>query len=521
MPIAQIDNPGQIGIITDIRPENLPSNAFTSGTNIRFSKQAVKKFEGHAQVFGSASIVPYWLMPVQTPSVAYWIYAGLTKVYVTDGSTHFNLTRQSGGIDNDYAASEDLNWTGGVIGGIPILNNAVDDPQMWNPLSTGQRLQSLTYDGSSTWEDKNYKAGVIRPYRDFLVAMDITKVGDRDTRLVKWSTSAISGTVPSTWDELDDTEDAGEYPLHQTNGDCVDCLPLRDTNIIYKDDSVWGMTYIGGPDIFRFYQIFGDVGILTTRCVKEFDGKHFVITAGDVIVHDGAQKESVITDRRREELFSSIDSNSFSRVYVAPNYAEQEMWICYPQTGSTLPSKAMIWNWRDNTWSDRDLPSAPHIGYGIINDSNETTTWDADGEVWNTDTTLWDAKSFNPTDRKLLMAAANLYELDTTTQFAGSNFESKIERVGLHFGQPDKIKTVNGIWLITNGGGTVNVTVGSAMNPGEAISWGSAQTYTLGSNKKIGCRATGRYISYRIEATGQDLWEVLGVSFDIKIRGIN
>ena len=120
MPIAQIENPGQVGIITDIRAENLPNNAFTSGINVRFSKQAIKKIEGHARVFGTASIVPYWLMPVQTPSVAYWIYAGLTKVYVTDGSAHFNITRQSGGVDDNYAATENLNWTGGVIGGIDL-----------------------------------------------------------------------------------------------------------------------------------------------------------------------------------------------------------------------------------------------------------------------------------------------------------------------------------------------------------------------------------------------------------------
>lgn len=517
--IVTIGNPGQLGIITDIKSQNLPDNAFTTAQNIRFTKQAAKKIEGHSQVFGTPSVSPYWLVPLQTESVAYWIYAGLTKVYVTDGSTHFNLTRQSGGVDDNYAATEDLNWTGGIIGGIPVLNNGVDDPQMWNPVNTGQRLQSLTYDGSNTWADKNYKAGVIRSYRDYLVALDVTKGADRNSRLVKWSTSAIIGTIPSTWDETDDTEDAGEYELAQTGGDCIDCLPLRDSNIVYKDDSVWAMTYIGGADIFRFSQIFGDVGLLSRRCVKEFDGKHFVITPGDVIVHDGVVKESVITDRRREELFGAIDSSSYTRIFVAPNYAKQEMWICYPQSGSTLPDKAMIWNWRDNTWSDRELPNSPHIGYGIINDSNETTTWDADGEVWDTDTTTWDAKSFNPTDRKLLMAATNLYELDNTTQFAGANFEAKIERENLHFGQPDKIKTVNGLWIIAEGSGDITVTVGSSMNPGEAINWGTAQTYTIGSNKKINCRATGRYISYRINATNATLWEILQISFDVKVRG--
>lgn len=521
MPVLTIENISDVGIITDIRPQNLPANAFSRGENVRFIGQGIRKFEGHSQVFGDVSVDPYWLLPVQTPSVAYWIYAGLTKVYVTDGSSHFNLTRQTAAVDVDYAADVDLNWSGGIIGGIPVLNNGVDDPQMWNPVNTGQRLESLTYDASNTWADVNYKASVIRPYRDFLVALDVTKNGDRDSKLVKWSTSAITGTVPSTWDELDDTEDAGEYPLTQTGGDVIDCLTLRDINIIYKDDSVWAMSYIDGPDIFRFYQLFGDVGILTRRCVKEFDGKHFLVSAGDVVVHDGTQKESVISDRRRNELFSSIDSDGFQRVFVTPNYARHEMWICYPSSGNASPNKAMIWNWRDNTWGDRDLPQSPHIGFGIINDSSAPTTWDADNNVWNSDTTTWDAKTFTPTDRKLLMAATQLYEIDSTTQFDGVNISSSIERTGLHFDQPDKIKTCNGIWIRANGTGDITVTVGSEMVAGEGVSWGAPQTYTLNTNKKIGCRASGRYLAYRIESSDLGIQEIMGVAFDVRLRGNN
>lgn len=519
--IVDINNPGEIGIVTDIRPQELPPNAFSMGSNVRFGARSASKFEGHLQVFGTPSVAPYWLLPVQTPSVAYWVYAGLTKVYVTDGSTHFNLTRQSGAVDVDYSATSDLNWNGGVIGGIPVINNGVDDPQMWTPVNTGQRLQSLTYDGSNTWADVNYKASVIRPYRDFLVALDVTKAGTRDTQLVKWSTSAVSGTVPSTWDENDDTEDAGEYALSQTGGDCIDQLVLRDINIIYKDDSIWAMAYIGGPDIFRFYQLFGDVGILSRRCVKEFDGRHFVVTAGDVIVHDGTRKESVISDRRRDELFTSIDSDGFQRVFVVPNYGKHEMWICYPSSGNSLPNKAMIWNWRNNTWGDRELPQSPHIGFGIINDAGAATTWDADTGTWDSDTTTWDAKTFTPTDRKLLMAATNLYEIDNTTQFDGVNFTANVERTGLHFDQPDKIKTCNGLWLRTRGTGDVSVSVGSEMIAGEGVAWQPAQTYTIGTNKKIGCRASGRYLAYKIESTGSGSWEILGAAFDLRLRGSN
>jgi hypothetical protein len=521
MAIVNLNNIGEIGVITDVHPQELPDGAFSSVSNVRFADQAVQKIEGHSQVFGTPSITPIWLLPVQTPANAYWVYPGTDKVYTTDGSSHFNITRQTAAVDVDYSATLDLNWNGGVIGGIPILNNGVDDPQMWTPVQTSQRLQSLTWDGSNTWEDKVYKASVIRPYRDFLVALDVTKAGTRNTRLVMWSTSAVSGTVPHTWDKDDQTEDAGEFELSQSNGDCIDQAVLRDINIIYKDDSIWAMQYIGGQDIFRFYQIFGDVGILSRRCAKEFNGKHFVITNGDVIIHDGIQKQSVAEGKIRDAIFASIDTTNYQRTFVVPNYAKSEMWVCIPSSGATSPDHAHIWNWDTETWSERILPNSPHIAYGIINDSAAPTNWDADTQVWNDDTTVWDAKTFNPTDRKLLMAATNLYELDNTTQFAGVDFAATAERTGLHFGETDKIKYINAIWFRTSGTGTFTLTLGYQMVPNEPITWGSSSTYTLGTSKKINTRISGRYIAYRIQSTSDANWKVNNIGFDIKLVGKN
>jgi hypothetical protein len=57
------------------------------------------------------------------------------------------------------------------------------------------------------------------------------------------------------------------------------------------------------------------------------------------------------------------------------------------------------------------------------------------------------------------------------------------------------------------------------MNPGEAITWRSPQTYTVGSTKKVPYRISGRYISYKIESTGNADWEIQGIAFDVKQKG--
>ena len=121
-----------------------------------------------------------------------------------------------------------------------------------------------------------------------MVAMDVTKSGIRDKRLVKWSHPAPAGSFPTSWDETDTTKDTGEVHLGETEGAILDSLTLRDVNLIYKDDSIHGMQHVGGIGIFRFFQIFGEYGALGKNCVVQFEaGKHLVFGRDDVFVHDG------------------------------------------------------------------------------------------------------------------------------------------------------------------------------------------------------------------------------------------
>lgn len=519
--LSRIKDLAEIGIITDIEAQEIPDNAFSSGENVRFNNGAVEKFTGHSAVFGTPTVAPYWLLPVTTISNSYWVYAGLNKIYVYDGTTHFNLTRQTTGTDVNYSATALKNWNGGVIEGIPIINNGIDDPQMWSPVGTSQRLTSLTWDSGNTWSAKGHTCAVIRVYKDYLVALDVTKSGIQNERLVKWSTSGLPGAVPTTWDETDATEDAAEVELAQTIGACIDGLTLRDLFVIYKEDSTWGMQYIGGDGIFRFYQLYASLSILTRRCVKEFEGKHFVVGNGDVVIHDGVSTPvSIIDRRRRDELFSNIDSTNYTMTFVSPNYSTQEMWICYPASGQSACTKAMVWNWRENSWGSRDLPGTYHIGYGVVDDSGEAVVWDDDSSAWDSDTTAWNARTFNPSDKKMIMAATNIYQIDDTNQFAGTSFTSNVERTGLFFEDPEMIKQINAIWVRTTGSGTLTLTLGYQMNPGDAVTWKASQTLTVGSNRKINTRISGRYIAYKIESTGNDNWKLMGVAFEIRQAGI-
>ena len=258
MPTISVNAVGQYGVMRDMQPHELPLNAWSDSRNMHFVNGYAEKILGHSQVFNTPSIAPYFLLPVEGSSTYFWVYAGLAAVYVWDGGVHTNLTRAVGGA---YGATVDGNWTGDVLGGVPVLNNGVDDPQMWLPVSPSQPLQLL-----SNWP-ANTKCNALRAFKNYLVALDVTKAAVRSAQMVKWSHPAAAGAVPSSWDPTDATKDAGEVMLAETADFCVDCAPMRDVNIIYKENSVYAMQFVGGTNIFRFPPLFKSVGILPVMYV--------------------------------------------------------------------------------------------------------------------------------------------------------------------------------------------------------------------------------------------------------------
>ena len=511
------------GIVKDVDPYDLPATPeaflWSNGNNIRFLDDYVQKIEGHSTVGISIGVLPYWMMPITTASTYYWLLAGLDKVYVTSNfSTFSNITRQTASVDVDYTGTADNIWSGGVISGIPVINNGVDDPQMWSPVGTGTKLQSLTWDSGHTWATQSVTAKVIRPFREYLIALDTNESSTRYPYRLRWSTSTLSG-VPSTWDDTDNTEDAGYTELNQSPGFLIDCLPMRNNNIIYKEDETWIMSDAGAGQIFRFDPLFHQSGALAQRCIKPFFGKHLVLTTGDLIVHDGQSIQSVIEKRMKKWLFSQIDSTNYGRSFIAPNYNKKEMWICFPSTGMTEPDMALIWNYNDNTYALRDLPSTPHIAYGIVDPSSDVFI-DSYNTIIDTIDTLIDVRNYNPTVQSLLMVQGNsLYKADDTNRFSLQSYTAYVERTGMDLGDPNRFKLVKRVYIrAKSGSGVFTVKIGSQLVKNGDITW-SSQTFDPSTDEYINFLVNGKYIGIRFESISEYSWGVQSFGIEYEFSG--
>lgn len=504
---------GEIGVIKDKPAYSIPLNAWSDAVNVRFNDGYAEKSLGHSAPFGTPSIAPYFLLPLQTPTLQYWIYAGLTAIYLTEGTTHTDITRSSGA----YNATADGNWTGGILGGVPVVTSGFDIPQALFPVSPSNSLIDLP-----NWPDNTF-CGTIKPFKNFLIALNMSENGQSYPYVVRWSHPADPGSLPTTWDYTDTTNDAGRVPLSEGGGHILDGGSLRDTFIIYRESSTYSMRFIGGRFIFETRQIFPSSGIFAKRCFAEFDGKHCVLTNNDLIVHDGVTIQSVLDSRYRDTLFTELSgATNNKRTYLAENYSKNEIWVCYPTGSDSFPTKALIWNYRHNTVGFRTLPGAAHIAFDVV-DAQLTTTWDSDSDTWDSDTSRWDVQQYNPAKKYMLMADTTntkLFKLDDTNQFNGVSFTATLERTELQLaGDFDTITHITRIYPKFTGSGAVTVYVGGQNVIGESVTWDSGQTFTIGTDYKLDVRETWRLPAIKFESTGDVSWKLHGFDLDVDAAG--
>ena len=522
MPMVDVNGVGRFGIVSDIDAFELPPEVWSDGNNVRFQDGKVKKMPGQSAVFDPPSVAPYALFPAPQNSVFYWIYCGLSAVYNVTGSTHDDMTHASG-----VNAVNTIPWTGGMFNGVMILNNGIDTPMMWNPGGAGNNLVDLT--GFAARADA---CRIMRPFENYLMAFDVTISGVRYPYLTKWSHLADPGAVPTSWDETDATKDAGDSPkLADTPGYVLDALPLGNNLVIYKEDAIFGCQHIGGQFIFRIWKAIQEVGMLTHRCMCALPkGRHFVVTNDDIIVHNLSSAESIIDKQVKRNVFNELDVSQIIAAHVVPNYAQKEVWFCYPSGAATWCDKALIWHYIDGTFSYRDLPGTFHANIGLV-DEAAAETWDADNEAWDDDVTIWDDRAFEGLTRDVLLADTvntKLLRADETEQFNGTNMTAFVERTDLGIAGQDREgnikvdyairKMFRAVWIRATGS-PFKVKLGTQQVRGGAVTWQTERTFTPGTDDKVDFIKSGVSIAIHFESTDNSSWTIEGYSLDIELLG--
>lgn len=370
----------------------------------------------------------------------------------------------------------------------------------------------------------------IRAFRSFLIALNITKDGVNFPRVVKWSTESATQTLPTSWNETTSTVDAGEFELADSKGDILDGLQLRDSFMIYKEDAVYSMTFVGTPFIFSFRQLSPTIGAIAKNCVAEFDGGHAIFGKGNFYINDGQRIKPILPMKLKEYVFQSIDGQQTNKCFVTADYGRTEILFCFTADGATTdqPNKAVVWNYITNTFTIRDIPDLSHIGYGNVGNPIRATTWAATTDTWESSTGPW-TMSYDLQDKVLLFADpgnTKLYRDNSGNKEDTTFMNSYIERSGLTLneqGQPDQtsVKRISAIYpkMSISSDNEINVYLGTSMSTEEGITWNAPTTFNPNTQSKVSVRGTGKLYAVKFESTTDMDWELDGYAIDVKNIG--
>lgn len=533
MPMLPLENLGGTGLITDQRPFELPPEAWSRADNIIFGKQGASKTKGHVEVLATLTHDPYWLFPWKAATGFSWLYGGLTRMGRIVGSGHSDVTRYTTLLgDDDYNATSASLFSGVNLGDLPLwtYDGEVDPPQSWN--SGNGRFEDLPNWQASTFCD------LITVVDRYVVALRVKKSGvSFNARMVKWSQAADPGTYPSSWDETDPATGAGEVTLAETPGEIKASALMNNSMLIYKNDSVISMRFVGGQSVFAFDTTFSEFGAISRYAVGVLENAHLVVTEGDVVVHNGVTFESVIDDKVKDLLFNNINRLYLDSLQVVVRKQQSEVWVCFPDSNSSGPllNKALVWNYSDNTWASRDLQDFTHISSGFIDTTSSSLIFDDAPQTSRTfdepgSNVPFDKQSATPVFDDLAAADAGnrkMYKLNVGGQFDGTDMACRLERIGLPIiGRDrdgewkvdlDSVKFLRRVHLKLQADGPVSIYVGGQNTPEGPVTWVGPYSFDPATQYFIDCRIQARFLAFRLDTTTDIDWTLYGYTMDLEV----
>jgi len=516
--LLPIENIGTAGVITDIPPWQLPPNAWSNANNVRFDDVSVKKMPGYTEVMKDIPEPPLYLETYQLydSGVYYWLAFCLENIYCYSGNSWSDVTP-----DPKPKGDPNIQWQTAKLGAVLVATNGVDTPYWWK-LDNGIPNVTNKFEPLPGWLEEWDNCQTMAGFKSFMFAgsVDDNVTNIKKNRLVAWSDMASQYEPPKSWDYTDPDGDAGIYELLDSEGPIVHMAQLRESIMIYKTDSIVIGNFIGAPFMFGFQVLSPEVGLMCKNAVAEFPSGHFFIGRTDCYINNGQTITPILTQKVKSQLFENIDADAAYRSFCVTDYANKEIWACYPSANSTYCDMALIWNYVNNTFTIRDMPRVSHVKSGIAS-YIEGDTWDDQDIAWDDITMKWGSSAFDTVTENLVFASTGdhkIYRHDAGNTEDGVIMNSTIERTGIDLGDPSSVKHVTAVWpkfWSSSHDNVLRVWTGYQMSTDDPITWEGPVLYNPDTMSKISVRTTGKLFGIKIESLGDFDWFLSGLEWEV------
>jgi hypothetical protein len=139
-------------------------------------------------------------------------------------------------------------------------------------------------------------------------------------------------------------------------------MPLRagsgsaPAGLFWAYDAVIRATFTGGATVFQFDVIATDTSIISAASVVDYDGVFFWAGTDRFMMFNGVVRE-VPNVMNLNYFYDGINPQQRNKVFAFKVPRFGEIWWCYPKGTATECTHAVIFNVRENTWYDTELPA--------------------------------------------------------------------------------------------------------------------------------------------------------------------
>jgi hypothetical protein len=294
-----------------------------------------------------------------------------TGTVSTGGSIDVNPYENVGPAEQSYGYGWGTDtWGAGGWGDASSAQDVVLEPGLWSLDNFGQVLIATIANGKTfTWNSGAASKFTTRASTTTSgfettnnpTASRLTLVSPTTRHLVHFGTETTIGTA-STQDDMfirfSDQENINDYVPTAINaaGDfrlqdgtkIIGTLKAKETILVWTDNALYTMKYIGAPFTFGFEQAGTNCGLIGKNAVVEIDGAAFWISNNGFFMYDGTVKSMPCSVE--DFVYDDFNTTKGQQVYAGLNNLYTEIIWYYPSNNANFNDRYVIYNYGEQVW---------------------------------------------------------------------------------------------------------------------------------------------------------------------------
>ena len=289
-----------------------------------------------------------------------------TGTVAAAGSLDVKPYEQVGPAEQSYGYGWGIDsWGTGNWGEAASASSVTLEPGLWSLSNFGQVLVATIANGKTfTWDSgiaarlttraSTTTSGFATTNNP--TATRVTLVSPTTRHLIHLGTETTIGTA-STQDDMflrfSDQEDINDYTATAINsaGDfrlqdgtkIMGALKAKETILIWTDNALYTMKFIGAPFTFGFEQVGTNCGLIGKNAAVEIDGTAFWMSSNGFFMFDGTVK--TLPCSVEDFVFDQADTTKGQQIYAGLNNLFTEIVWYYPSQGSDYNDQYVVFNY--------------------------------------------------------------------------------------------------------------------------------------------------------------------------------